>query len=166
MQSVHTRDWRRMKPVGLLLEVLVTFTVVVAQEPQLCSLNGHHVEGKGCVCDPGWRGDRCAELDIPPASPKAFGFYDKKVPSWGGGAVFSEVRSHKGIIEHILDPNKKFQGRWHLIVGSRAQDVPLPDDSGTDYTKTDYPCDSRIVRAISAGTDPAGPYKLAEVWVK
>ena len=58
---------------------------------------------------------------------------------------------------------KTIQGRWHLIVGSRAQDVLLPDGSGTDYTKTDYPCDSRIIRAVSADKDPAGPYKLAEV---
>ena len=48
-------------------------------------------------------------------------------------------------------------------MGSRAEDVPLPNGGGTDYTKTDYPCDSRIVRAVSAGSDPAGPYKLAEV---
>ena len=48
-------------------------------------------------------------------------------------------------------------------MGSRAQDVPLPDGGGTDYTKTDYPCDSRIIRAVSEGKDPAGPYKLAEV---
>ena len=51
-------------------------------------------------------------------------------------------------------------------MGSRAQDVPLPDGGGTDYTKTDYPCDSRIVRAVSEGKDPAGPYKLAEVIAK
>ena len=57
------------------------------------------------------------------------------------------------------------QGRWHLIVGSRAQDVPFPNGGGTDYTKTDYPCDSRIIRAVSESKDPAGPYKLAEVIV-
>ena len=50
-------------------------------------------------------------------------------------------------------------------MGSRAEDVPLPNGGGTDYTKTDYPCDSRIIRAVSAGSDPAGPYKLAEVIV-
>ena len=46
-------------------------------------------------------------------------------------------------------------GHWHLIVGARA--VASPND-----TLTDYPCDSKIVRAVSAGSDPAGPYEIVE----
>ena len=69
-----------------------------------CSLNGHHSEEKGgCVCDPGWKGATCAVLDLAPASPSAFGFYDRKVPSWGGSAVFSEVSM--GILGQPCDNN-------------------------------------------------------------
>ena len=78
--------------VGIIIfKAILAFTLVDAEERQFCSLNGHYVEEKGCVCEPGWKGEHCAELDIAPASPNAFGFYDLKVPSWGGGAIFSEV---------------------------------------------------------------------------
>ena len=73
----------------LFFEAFLALTLAAPKEH--CSLNGHHSEGQGCVCDPGWKGATCAVLDLAPASPSAFGFYDRKVPSWGGGAVFSEV---------------------------------------------------------------------------
>ena len=78
----------------ILLGASMTFAQVSPEEAQRkhCSLNGRHSEENGgCVCDPGWKGATCAVLDLAPASPSAFGFYDRKVPSWGGSAVFSEV---------------------------------------------------------------------------
>ena len=100
-----------------------------------CSLNGAFSDGV-CHCDAGWRGPTCAELDVLPAQPGAHGLGDRARPTWGGSAVFEA-------------------GRWHLIVGSRA--VPFANNS-----LDDYPCDSKIVRAVSEGADPAGPYEIVE----
>ena len=79
------------------------------------------------VCDDGWKGDNCNELDLKPIS-SSFGLVST-TPTWGGAA--------------IPFPSQGRERKWHLIVGSRA--VKELDDS-----KEDYPCDSRIVRAVSA----------------
>ena len=54
------------------------------------------------MCDLGWKGATCAVLDLAPASPFAFGFYDREVPSWGGGAVFSEVSMVQILYQNIF----------------------------------------------------------------
>ena len=105
-----------------------------------CSLNGHWANAL-CQCDPGWKGSSCAELDLVPASPSSYGLTDFDTPSWGGGAVW------------VASENK-----WHLIVGSRAAAPPNNSDA-----LADYPCDSRVVRAVSKGSDPAGPYSIEQV---
>ena len=81
----------------ILLGTSLTFALASPDaQHKHCSLNGRHSEENGgCVCDPGWKGATCAVLDLAPASPSAFGFYDRKVPSWGGSAVFSEVSMGK-----------------------------------------------------------------------
>ena len=152
-----------MKMLFGFLAWCIHTNAVVEQRGKECSLNGQW-QGSRCDCDPGWKGDSCSILDLAPADPLAHGCAVQSVPTWGGGAVYTD-------------------GRWHLIVGSRAQDWPLPG-GGTNDTKTDYvsfahnaharampmltlassqPCDSRIVRAVSKGSDPAGPYEIAEV---
>lgn len=102
-----------------------------------CGLNGELNASSGrCECDVGWRGSSCSEIDLLPASPAAFGLVDDQIPTWGGGAVFED-------------------GHWHLIVGARAV-------ASSNDTLTDYPCDSKIVRAASSGSDPAGPYSIVQ----
>jgi hypothetical protein len=105
---------------------------------EACALNGAPDPSTGvCRCDAGWKGHRCAELNVLTAlSDGRYGLHDPKTPTWGGGAVFED-------------------GHWHLIVGARA--ISSPDDSITDY-----PCDSKIVRAVSAGSDVTGPYEIKE----
>ena len=105
---------------------------------EACALNGAPDPSTGiCYCDAGWQGNRCAELDVLPApSDGRYGLHDPSIPTWGGGAVFEN-------------------GHWHLIVGARA--IASANDSITDY-----PCDSKIVRAVSAGSDVAGPYEVVE----
>ena len=66
-----------------------------------CALNGAPDATGRCVCDPGWRGPRCAALDVRPAAAEGgglFGLRDTARPTWGGGGVLED-------------------GRWHLIVG-------------------------------------------------
>ena len=107
---------------------------------EACALNGELRSGR-CVCDAGWTGERCSTLDVRPVpSDGRYGLHDPAVPTWGGGAVWEA-------------------GRWHLIVGARA--VASANDSVTDY-----PCDSKIVRAVSAGSDPAGPWEIVETLVR
>ena len=88
----------------ILIEAFLTFTLAAPElQHKHCSLNGHYSEVKGgCVCDPGWKGATCAVLDLAPASPFAFGFYDREVPSWGGGAVFSEVSMVQILYQNIF----------------------------------------------------------------
>lgn len=103
-----------------------------------CGLNGAPDKTGVCVCHPGWKGAHCSIVSLSAASPSAYGLANASTPTWGGGAVF--------------DPQTRL---WHLIVGARA--IPFPDD-----LQTDYPCDSKIVRAVSASDDPAGPYRIVE----
>eukprot|EP01043_Picozoa_sp_COSAG02_P059923 COSAG02_NODE_7727_length_2873_cov_6.172275_1_plen_200_part_00 len=105
---------------------------------EACALNGAPDPSTGiCNCDAGWHGNRCAELDVVPVpSDGRYGLHDPSIPTWGGGAVFED-------------------GHWHLIVGARAI-------ASTNDSITDYPCDSKIVRAVSSGSDVAGPYEVVE----
>ena len=109
-----------------------------------CSLNGVHnpVDSK-CECDPGWKGDTCAFLSLAPAPPPlnpdqgyAPGVAIPDTPTWGGGASFEG-------------------GRWHLLVGSRAINTNNNSYAG-------YICNSKIIRVVSDGSDPLGPYSVAE----
>ena len=127
-----------------LFQLQLTLEVLAGQPaaPDPCSLNGvYNATAQTCACDAGWRGSACAVLDVLPATPPAsYGLHNASTPTWGGGAVFEG-------------------GRWHLIVGSRAIDF-------ANNTLADYPCDSRIVRAVSSGADPVGPYTIEEVLVE
>ena len=101
-----------------------------------CSLNGVFKAGK-CVCDSGWTGSNCATLALAPFSSNAsasanIGINISGVPTWGGGGVFED-------------------GQWHLLVGARAIDPPNHNNS-----LAGYPCDSKIIRVVSAGADPQG----------
>ena len=109
-----------------------------------CSLNGIYDASKqNCKCDPGWKGDMCSILSLAPAPPPKFpsrgivpGVAVPDVPTWGGGATFEG-------------------GKWHLLVGSLAINKHNNSLAG-------YPCNSKIIRVISDGPDPLGPYRVAE----
>jgi len=129
----------------VLLVVAAAAASIVADSVNRCSLNGVAKKKGGreiCVCDDGWKGESCNSLNLKPATPSAFGLRTIKTPTWGGSAVPFRAKGEKR--------------KWHLIVGSRAA-------SEADDSKEDYPCDSQIVRAVSTGDDPMGPYTIEEV---
>ena len=109
-----------------------------------CSLNGV-VVGDRCQCDPGWRGDDCGELDLPPA-PNTDGAYQHKVnlddckssptgcgpSSWGGL------------------PLKGPDGKWHLFASQFVNNCTLAG----------WNPGSSVIRAVSE--HPEGPFTYAE----
>lgn len=111
-----------------------------------CGLNGNYHTPKrkhikaGCVCDSGWMGPSCSVLNLALMQPlkqqhgqqlsqqQVPGVDLPNQPTWGGGAVFED-------------------GKWHFLVGARAVDRRNNSLDG-------YPCDSKIIRAVSATSDP------------
>lgn len=122
------------------IAVLVASEFRFAVSETLCGLNGVFID-RMCRCDAGWRGASCSELDLVPASPVAFGHQDTQQPTWGGTAIFEA-------------------DRWHMIVGALAEPKT---DNATEW-KDDYPCNSKILRLVSSGLDPAGPYSVADIF--
>ncbi len=106
-----------------------------------CGLNGFF-ENKTCICDAGWKGDHCHQINLLPVRAKFEknelpGANIPNIPTWGGGAVFEN--------DH-----------WHLVVGSRAVNMH-------NNTLEGYPCDSQIIRVSSVGKDAQGPYVKKEI---
>ena len=109
-----------------------------------CSLNGvYDTLNRKCECDSGWKGETCSILSLAPAPPPKNpskgvvpGVAVPDVPTWGGGAAFED-------------------GKWHLLVGSLAINKHNNSVAG-------YPCNSKIIRVVSKGPDPLGPYTVAE----
>jgi hypothetical protein len=101
-----------------------------------CRLNGVCSEpGRLCICDPGWRGANCGELDLRPAyRVSGYNRTDESISSWG-----SKI---------IHDPNDS--KLFHLFLAE------FTDHCGLDYWSP-Y---SRIIRAESTN-GPAGPYTFA-----
>ena len=99
-----------------------------------CSLNGVCTVGV-CVCDPGWVGTDCGELDLRPAS-RGTGYNRtlEGTSSWGGTVVRDTENATL----------------WHLFVSE------FTGGCGLDY----WAPMSRIVRAEST-TGPAGPFTFA-----
>jgi len=65
-----------------------------------CYGNGDCICNK-CVCDVGWRGPYCSQLDLLPASKEKQGIaMDGGHPTWGGSAIWEN-------------------GKWHLLAGSK-----------------------------------------------
>ena len=60
-----------------------------AADPHACFGNGHCGADGVCLCDVGWRGAYCSQLDLLPANRTAPGLpMDGAMPTWGGTADF------------------------------------------------------------------------------
>ena len=77
-----------------------------ATDPNRCFGNGD-CNGGLCVCDVGWRGSQCSQLDLLPAKRAAHGLpLNSRMPTWGGSAEFED-------------------GRWHFFTGAKLYNMTL-----------------------------------------
>ena len=100
-----------------------------------CQLNGICKQGS-CVCDSGWRGTECDELDLLPAAsltPAYGGIMANHTTSWGGSVVQSE------------------SGSFHMFVAEMANSCGM----------TTWATNSIIRHAVASA--PEGPYQAREV---
>lgn len=138
-----------------------------------------------CVCDVGWRGPYCSQLDLLPAKRSAPGIaMDGGHPTWGGSAVYDDgkwkllagskiaLASHKDLDPYTfwgrkpeydkdaaLKGEDPFHGNhpWKFTV--EASKNPFPN-GGTeiDSTRNVYQQKSWLSLYESEGSDAAGPY--------
>ena len=154
-RNILFHSWLSFLIVFLALFVTLQITLTNAATRRLklqnyakddldCSLNGvYDTLNRRCECDSGWKGETCSILSLAPAPPPKNpskgvvpGVAVPDVPTWGGGAAFED-------------------GKWHLLVGSLAINKHNNSVAG-------YPCNSKIIRVVSEGSDPLGPYTVAE----
>ena len=102
-----------------------------------CSLNGVCNSEGVCVCDPGWKGDKCNQLRLkPPSRQEPYGYYNASLPTWGGNVIFEN-------------------GLYHAFLTAKGSTSPPYDESDR------YVCNTAIVHL--EGPSPAGPFQFAEV---
>eukprot|EP00929_Paragymnodinium_shiwhaense_P105247 TRINITY_DN70176_c0_g1_i1.p1 TRINITY_DN70176_c0_g1~~TRINITY_DN70176_c0_g1_i1.p1 ORF type:complete len:478 (-),score=33.78 TRINITY_DN70176_c0_g1_i1:145-1578(-) len=110
-------------------------TKTSSSQPHACSANGDLVDD-ACVCDAGWRGKSCHELDTLPVHNDKLGYKnDTTAPwsSWGGSVIKSRE-----------------DGKWHMFAAQMAKHCSL-DAWGSN---------SEIVHAEA--DDPEGPFVYKE----
>ena len=126
----------------LLCLLVVSGSVAPApcQNAMDCELNGQ-CHGGLCACSPGWKGERCGELDLLPiASSKHMGFVPSDEAetlscSWGGNIV------------------REKDGQYSLVAAA------MRGHCGIDA----WAHNSEIVRAVASS--PLGPYTFKETLV-
>ena len=121
----------------IIVLYLKTVIAICTEDSEIdCSLNGICKESQ-CVCDPGWRGDRCNHLKLkPPSRFEPHGYFNGSMPTWGGDVIFED-------------------GLYHAFLTAKGYITPPFDESDG------YGCNTAIVRLV--GSSPAGPFKFAEV---
>ncbi|KAI9158130.1 hypothetical protein HJFPF1_06120 [Paramyrothecium foliicola] len=137
---------RRCGSTWLLAVALLLCVTLACQTMEDCGLNGICSCNQTCICDAGWRGVDCSELDLQPAQRYSGynhtnislpGFYREGAgnSSWGG---------------HIIQDREE-PGLFHLIVSQ------FPRGCGLSGWRPF----SEVIRAESR-TGPQGPYTWAQ----
>ena len=78
-----------------------------------CSLLGECNNGK-CICDPGWKGEKCGQVDLLPASRQA-GYRNESMSSWGGYSI-------------------KIGEKWHMFASGMSHKCPLANFATNSMT--------------------------------
>ena len=117
----------------MLLAVVVVAAVATSCETEIdCQLNGVCSQGS-CICDSGWRGEKCEELDLLPVDSMTPAYGGNGTTSWGGSVV------------------KSSNGSFHMFVAEMANSCGL----------NTWVTNSIIVHAVASA--PEGPYQKREV---
>jgi len=88
-----------------LFVLLLTLTQSWGCETEAdCSLLGECTNGK-CICDPGWKGAKCGQVDLLPAD-RYKGFRNESMSSWGGYSL-------------------KIGDKWHMFASAMSHKCPL-----------------------------------------
>merc|ERR1712241_1009492 len=102
--------------VSLKLFLLLVLSVTSSWSCQTeddCSLLGECTNGK-CICDPGWKGEKCGQVDLLPAS-RYGGYRNESMSSWGGYSI-------------------KIREEWHMFASGMSHNCPLHDFMANSMT--------------------------------
>jgi hypothetical protein len=148
----------------LLLVALTADHAPVANGEELCSLNGEVTDSGVCRCDRGWRGPRCAVLDLglstvvwpelggPTDDPR---FNTRLTAAWGGSILGPDSAGAYHLYEDVICQER---GCMHT---DHAQIVHAVSTSGVKgpyrYEGVAIPPEMENVQAIRA---PSGEYLL------
>merc|ERR1712038_635348 len=123
--------------VSLKLFLLLVLSVTSSwscQSEDDCSLLGECSNGK-CMCDPGWKGEKCGQVDLLPAY-RYGGYRNESLSSWGGYSIkigekwhmFASGMSHKCPLEKFATNSMTIHATSKNPGGPyQLEDVPLPE---------------------------------------
>ena len=119
----------------LLLVLALTNACVWGCETETdCSLLGECVSGK-CVCDPGWKGHKCGQVDLLPAYRNG-GYRNATLSTWGGYSIkigdkwhmFASGMSHQCPLEKFATNSMTIHATSKVPGGPyKLEDIPLPE---------------------------------------
>jgi len=118
----------------LLSILLLTSSAQSCNTEADCSLLGECVNG-GCLCDPGWKGERCGQVDLLPAD-RYKGYRNDSMSSWGGHSIkigdtwhmFASAMSHKCPLKNFATNSMSIHATSKSPEGPyQFEDIPLPE---------------------------------------
>eukprot|EP00041_Stephanoeca_diplocostata_P005948 m.71682 g.71682 ORF g.71682 m.71682 type:complete len:549 (+) comp16090_c0_seq1:181-1827(+) len=112
-----------------------------------CSLNGVCAHGK-CVCDPGWTGSCCGQLDLTPVdyTTAGGGYRHNLTSTWGGNIL-------------TVDDGKTY----HMWIAEMKPNGTGGDPGAGSCGLTSWQSNSQVTHVVASS--PLGPYKRMEVAV-
>merc|ERR1712241_1231172 len=135
--SMHTfSDMASITTLSTLFVVLALAcaSVLGCQTEADCSLLGECVSGK-CVCDPGWKGHKCGQVDLLPAFRNG-GYRNATLSTWGGYSIkigdkwhmFASGMSHQCPLEKFATNSMTIHATSEVPGGPyKLEDIPLPE---------------------------------------
>jgi len=118
----------------LVLLVLASASAWSCETETDCSLLGECVNGK-CVCDPGWKGHQCGQVDLLPAFRNG-GYRNATLSSWGGYSIkigdewhmFASGMSHQCPLAKFATNSMTIHATSKVPGGPyKLEDIPLPE---------------------------------------
>ena len=125
----------------ILVSLLVQYSSCCTSDSD-CSLLGECNQGK-CICDPGWKGEKCGQVDLLPA-PRDGGYRNATLSSWGGNAI-------------------KIDQEWHMFVSAMSHNCSLSDFSTNSLSIHAISHTSISVDILAQSRPPSPPF-FTGVW--